>query len=249
MAGIRPYTRFAVLAVLVFPLLSGCASVCRTGPAGPLPFERETEKATAGWWYAQFQIRWPPGEEPCWYVDTMIAHRIVAPVLSRYGKKITLWRFHRRAGRDEAGHQFSFIFHSTPATARKVYGAIESNGLLKEMKTAGLIVRDTREDTGRITRPGYGDTSDPAWSKPLRTAWPYFIMGASRTWLDLIEQFAGDGREKPSGFDDMESFYRGIDQSVRETWEKEGAHAFLHHLNAVFGYEPLIVYRKHQMRF
>ncbi len=34
-------------------------------------------------------------------------------------------------------------------------------------------------------------------------------------------------------------FYRQVNDAVTDTWHREGHHAFLHHLNALFGYEPI----------
>jgi len=66
-------------------------------------------------------------------------------------------------------------------------------------------------------------------------------MGVSSLWLGLIEDsFQGS----PEDFADTRELlekYREIDALVAETWRKEGQHALLHHLNAVFGYKPLII--------
>lgn len=225
--------------------MTGCASVGQTKLKGP----EVQAKAPIGWWYASFQIYWPPDEEPAWHNDFIIAHKIIAPVLSRYAKDISLWRFHRRAAQDQAGHKFSFIFYSTQEIARKVYEAIEATALLQEMKSAGLIVKTTYDDTGTTIRPNVEGTSDKQWSQPVQKSWPYFIMGVSQMWLDLINQFAEDGRLKPSSLVEMGPFYQEIDKNVREAWEKEGGHAYLHHLNAVFGYNPVIIYQKYPVRF
>ncbi len=110
-----------VLTVLAAVMLAGCASV---GP-GVSPVPPTAKEATGpsqnGWWYARFVMNWPADKEPSWYIDPLLAHRVVSPVLDRYGNDIVLWRFHRRAARDQAGHQFSFIFYATPETAREVF--------------------------------------------------------------------------------------------------------------------------------
>jgi hypothetical protein len=225
--------------------MTGCASVGQTRYTGPeIPI-----KAENGWWYAGFQFNWPEGVEPAWHDDLLIAHRIVAPVLSRYRNDISLWRFHRRAVQDQAGHRFSFIFYSTPDTARKVFESIKSTDLLEELKSAGVLVKDSYDDTSKITRPNIENTSDGHWSQPVQKSWPYFIMGVSEMWLDLITQFAQDGRRQPSSIEEMRSFYLEIDKAVLVAWEKEGSHAFLHHLNAIFGYNPLIIHQKFLMTF
>jgi len=234
-----------LIAAWIFMSMSGCASLGQT--KSDLPKRQAITEL--GWWYAAFQIAWSQNEEPAWYNDLIIADRIIAPVLDRYKQDIPLWRFHRRAALDQAGHRFSFIFYSTPETARKIYEAIESTALLQEMKSTGVIINITYDDTGRITRPDIDGTSDGQWSQPVRRSWPYFIMGVSRMWLDLIDQFAEDGRQKPSSLAEIQASYREIDRNVREAWEKEGGHAFLHHLSAVFGYNPVLINQKYPVRF
>lgn len=238
-------TACCLIAAWIVISISGCASV---GQRRPADLQIQT-KAEIGWWYASFQINWPQDEEPAWHNDLIIAHEIIDPVLNRHREDISLWRFHRRAAVDEAGHRFSFIFYSSAGTARKVYQEIEATALLQEMKSAGMVLKTTYDDTGMITRPGIEATSDSHWSKPVQKSWPYFIMGVSQMWLDLIDRFAEDGRTKPSSLEETQAFYLEIDKVVRETWAKEGGHAFLHHLNAVFGYNPVIIYQKYPMRF
>ncbi|MGA2400308.1 MAG: hypothetical protein ABSG91_01210 [Syntrophobacteraceae bacterium] len=227
--------------------MGGCASICGMKPGGAGAAEPgSTDKA---WWYARFQINWPQDEGPSLDTDLLIAHRIVSPVLDRYKKDIPLWRFHRRAARDEAGHRFSFIFYTTAATARKIYAAINSSAVLGQLKSEGVILLVLLDDTNTIARPGVEDVSDRNWSPPLQKAWPYFIMGASQTWLDLISQYADDGRRRPVSTAEMLAFYREIGQQVETTWKKEGGHAFLHHLNALFGYGPVNLRGKIEMSF
>jgi len=68
-------------------------------------------------------------------------------------------------------------------------------------------------------------------------------MGASRMWLALVSQHADPSPAPPAGFAEMDAAYARADAAVTAVWRDEGRHAFLHHLNALFGYEPL------QMRF
>jgi len=87
---------------------------------------KENQLPAAGWWTASFQINWQE-VEPAWYIDAMLAHRVISPALELQKKDILLWRFHRRAVKDEAGHQFSFLFYSSPAAANKIYALIRCN--------------------------------------------------------------------------------------------------------------------------
>ncbi len=225
--------------------MAGCASHANLSCSALKP-----EAVPKAWWYARFQINWPEViEEPAWSVDLLLAREIVAPVLVQFRNDIVLWRFHRRAGRDKAGHRFSFIFYSQPEVARKIYAALKANPLLNEMKEVGLIVDDSYDDTKEITRPGIESTSDRSWSLPLQKSWPYFIMGVSESWLDLVSQLAAAAPDKPSGLEQMVEYYQEISLVADKTWAKEGGHAYLHHLNAIFGYVPVDLRKKGQMRF
>ena len=231
---------FAILGV------SGCAS---TGGLKTGCVRAAGDSSDNAWWYASFRINWPDDQEISLDADLLIAHRIISPVLDRYRQNIALWRFHRRAARDDAGHRFSFIFYTTAATARKIYAEIGSSAVLGRMKTDGVILEVSFDDTSSVRRSGVEATSDRNWSPPLQKAWPYFIMGVSQTWLDLIDQYAGDGRKKPVTSAEMMEFYHEIARQIEATWNKEGGHAFLHHLNALFGYGPVNLRGKIEMQF
>ena len=219
---------------------SGCASV-------RLPVETPVRPAqlSAGgyWWYLRFRVEWPEGKPPAWHTDLMLADRVVRPVLERRQADIALWRFHRRAARDGAGHQFSFIFYASPATARGVFEDVGASPALGLAQAAGRVTAVLQDDPLHPSRPAPADTSDPAWSAALRSAWPDYLMGASRMWLALVSQHADPPPESPASFTEVDAAYRRADAAVTAVWHDEGRHAFLHHLNALFGYEPL------QMRF
>jgi len=76
-------------------------------------------------------------------------------------------------------------------------------------------------------------------------------MGVSQMWLHLIAEIAGEvPREtKPSSVQDIEAFYQQVNASLQTSWREEGGHAFLHHLNALFEYQPVIIYEKRLMTF
>jgi len=251
MSGLKrrlgPIAILSLAAVLVILGMAGCGSIgLMKFPGAGAAAKESTDRA---WWYASFKINWPQDEDPALDTDLLIAHRIISPVLDRYRKDILLWRFHRRAARDEAGHRFSFIFYTTAATARKIFAAIGSSADLERMRAEGVILKVLFDDTNANQRPDIESTSDRSWSAPLQKAWPYFIMGVSQTWLDLISQYAGDGRRKPVSPAEMRAFYREINQEVEATWKNEGGHAFLHHLNALFGYGPVNLRGKVEMSF
>lgn len=155
------------------------------------------------------------------------------------------------AARDAAGHQFSFIFFASAETARKIYAEISRDDSLKLSRSSGRILEVVYDDPTTVSRPAISDTSDPNWSAPLRQAWPYYLMGASQMWLDLISEMADGAQETEtaSTFGDLDHRYAGINAAITTLWQNEGRHAFLHHLNALFGYEPIVIVEKRHMRF
>jgi hypothetical protein len=245
--------RIRALALLPMLLFAGCATGpdAFRSPAGPrtapLPAlsTQTTFKDAQGWWYVRFRLAWPEGTEPAWYRDLILADRVVRPALADNRDAISLWRVHRRAARDGAGHRFSFIFRSTPATAARVYAEIRSNPTLRELQRRQVVISVGYDDLSRIERPGIANTSDPAWSAQMQEAWPAFIMGVSQLWLNLIAEI-GRGGTWPAGLD---ARYRAIDASLNTLWQNEGGHALLHHLNALFGYQPVMVTTRAPMRF
>ncbi len=230
--------RLGMIVMLV--AASGCASV--SPPVEP-PARSAELPAESYWWYLRFRMEWPEGEPPAWHTDLMLADLVVRPVLERRQADIALWRFHRRAARDAAGHQFSFIFYASPATARSVFEDVSSSPALGLARAAGRVTAVLQDDPLHPSRPAPADTSDPAWSAALRSAWPDYLMGASRMWLALVSQHAAPPPASPASFEEMDAAYARADAAVTVVWRDEGRHAFLHHLNALFGYEPL------QMRF
>lgn len=230
--------------VAMVGLLGGCATP-------PLATSGRMETATApadqteNWWYVRFRLTWPEGEEPIWYPDLLLADRVIGPVLDAEHKAILPWRFHRRAAPDGAGRQFSFIFRATPATAARVNARIAADPLLGWLQRVGMVQSVSYDDPDHPQRPGISDTSDKNWSPEMQVAWPWFIMGASQLWLELIREIGKrEGLpEEPKGR------YAVIEERLNELWREEGGHALLHHLSAVFGYRELAITRRELMRF
>jgi hypothetical protein len=223
--------------------LSGCAAAGRPAPL-TLPAGDILEDGTAleqGWWRARIRFDWPEDEGPRWFLDLLAADRLFKPALVRHRHTIALWRFHRRAVPDTAGHQFSFRFYSDRDTARRIFHEVEKDPLLAELCAAGLVKEAIFDDLGREPDTDVGATSDPIWSDELQSAWPHYIMGVSAMWLELIHQ-AADGVSPPSdSMEELLAYYRALDLRVYEIWRDEAQHALLHHLNALFGYRPLII--------
>ena len=247
-----------LLAVYLVMVVSGCAvgiplpSAPDTRPAKAVqPLPAPAGNADSGWWAARFQFDWPEGTDPAWHLDTLIAHQVVAPVLKAFEARLPLWRFHRRAARDKTGHQFSFIFYGPRATAMEIFVLLQSDSRLNGLRQDGVVNRIIFSDTDHIDKPCIADTADRNWSVPVQRAWPHFMAGASRMWLELIEDIASgvDGGRVPEETAARRAFFRKVDEKLNRTWQEEGRHALLHHLNALFGYGPLVVYEKRYMQF
>ncbi len=85
------------------------------------------------------------------------------------------------------------------------------------------------------------DTSDTHWSLDLQKNWPPFIMGVDPLWRGLIHESLQDSAENFADIHKLLGKYREVDARTAKIWRIEGPNALLHHMNAVFGYKPLII--------
>ncbi|MFH1983753.1 MAG: hypothetical protein ABIL58_18080 [Pseudomonadota bacterium] len=241
-----------LVAALVMVSAAACATVSPAPPPVPATKRFSADMSGHRWYYARFRMAWPVDTEPRLFVDTMLAREVVAPVLASRGGDIALWRFHRRARRDDAGHQFSFIFYAPPEPADAILDALNKSPAAARLKDAGVVAAVS---TGGYGGSGGGQplstTSDTNWSEAMQRAWPLYIDGVSRLWLALIEEAAtAQGMsEAPADMDAWLAQYQAINATITATWQNEGRHALLHHLNAIFGYEPIPVVEQRMLRF
>jgi hypothetical protein len=235
---------------LLMMIMAGCTTTAPAklpGLTAPPP----EIAASEGWWSARFQLQWPEEQPVNWQWDLLIADKIIAPVLGQYKESIRLWRFHRRAARDPAGHQFSFIFYASAEKAAQIFGALRADALLAEMKSAGVVIAAIYDQPDKITKPRISDTSDPQWPAAIQKSWPYYIMGASQMWLNLISETVAELQPPGAALSlaENEQLYKRVNGVITSLWQNNGQHAFLHHLNALFGYEPLVFYEKRMLTF
>lgn len=250
----RLFQKSGWLSVLLVWVVSISGCVTSRQPA-VVPVERPpaiTENLKeSSWWQIRFAFKWPENTAPAWHLDLMVAHSVVAPVLEKQREAIALWRFHRRAVRDAAGHQFSFILFTTANTAGDLFKSIEMAPEIVGLQASGRLVRLSMGRAGDRQGRHIEDTSDSRWSEELQKSWPWFIMGVSRMWLTLTDEqakkLAFQAGAAPLGA--RIDFYEALNKKVSRVWEREGAHALLHHLNAIFGYEPLIIREERAIRF
>jgi hypothetical protein len=224
------------LLILWLPLLTGCAML-EHKPVSVTPDRHAELPDTAGWWYARFRILEEKDRPPLWHIDALIAGEIIAPVFDHHFAEIRIWRVHRRAADDGFGHVFSFIFYATPQDASAIYGEIRSSPVLAQLQTQGLVTKTMFDNLMHNTRPDIEDTSDTHWPLVIQKTWPALIMGASRMWLDLVSTQAAAHADEP----DLVQRYELVEQDIDRLWAHNGQHAVLHHINALFAYQPLLI--------
>lgn len=235
-------TRLYLFLLILCILVSGCAT--QTGMTGEgidngTAYITESDKPQY-WWYVRFRLIWPPDTEPDFSADLLLADVVVKPRLHAYRQNIKYWRFHRRAARDNAGHQFSFIFYTDKDTAENIYRSILSDQIATKLKQEKIVQDIILDDLDNNSLTDIKDTSDKNWSPAIQTAWPAYIMGVSNMWLQLIEQEIGVNNQTADIGALLEN-YRIANQKITTLWQTEAQHALLHHLNAIFGYEPVII--------
>lgn len=238
----RNITWPAIFAGLLI-LACGCSANRRTLP---VPSENNLPPGfrmleDACWWRCKFKHVWPKDGDADLSIDLLVAHAVVSPVLAVHAADIPYWRFHRRAVHDKTGHQFTLLFYSRSEIAAAVFAEIDRSKMLKRARTANLVEQVVMDDPDRPQLPGIEDTSDPRWSPELRKNWPSFIMGVSSFWLGLIAEAMHDAPEDCDDPHRLMEKYRKADAKITEIWRVEGQHALLHHLNAVFGYEEMLI--------
>jgi len=194
---------------------------------------------TPAWRICFFRITWPEGEDPAWAVDLLLAHQIIGPVLADLGPDIQSWRFHRRAARDNVGHQFRFLFYSDSTLAAEIINRIQQDPIRAQLLERQILQSVQCQSPNDMSQSGIGDTSDPNWPETVQNHWPAYIMGISQFWLGLIDDAITELGPPATDVDNLLEQYQQADETVTTHWHVEGEHALLHHLNAIFGYQPI----------
>lgn len=246
----RTFVSAAFLCAALMALGACAARHSRSPSSGELLTLSESTPEGHGkhfWWAARFKIAWPPNHEPDGAVDLLLAHAVIEPVLRDYSDRLFRWRFHRRAARDKTGHQFSFLFYADVSTAADIFREVRKSDRLDDVLTARLVEEIILGDPDKPSRPQIEDVSDPRWSVALQKNWPSFIMGVSTLWLGLIDgEMGGLSTDHKMGISELLEAYRKAETNITTIWNREGQHALLHHLSAVFGYEPLLIRKEIQ---
>jgi len=149
-----------------------------------------------------------------------------------------MWRVHRRAADDASGHRFSFIYYASPEVFKRVKSSMNNHESANIIRDSGILLDLLHNEEGLEIE----STCDPSWPLSLRKSWPYYIMGVSQMALDLIENLRTSPRPALdiSSIHQQELYYTQLMIKQKEVWQNWGSTAFFHHINAIFGYEPLI---------
>ena len=189
------------------------------------------------WYFYRFRLNDNFGSTK-WWIDLFIIDQIIRKVIESTNPNfgINLWRFHRRAGKDMAGHQLSFLCYIYK-NSNKIDGFIKNTKAFKVL-SGNNILKEYYIEKGGKDIDGSGDRH---WPEEIGKTWPYFIHGASRSIMEMLKLMTMDFQIDIDSKNilDIEEFYIKIKERLDYIWYCHGGGAFLHHLNALFGYENI----------
>ena len=237
--------------VLAASMLVACTGVelVRTPPEALPGTSLTVPESSKGWFRIAFTVAWDWDEEADWHFDALLADQVCAPALAVADGGIGLWRFHRRAARDAVGHRFSLMVYADEQTAERVLERARGSPVLIWLESYGRI--ESVELTRLMDRGAspIATGSDEDWPPEIQESWPWYIMGVSRTWLSLIDQVKTEEPFEGGPTAALLEYYESVNDRVSALWRVHGQHVYLHHLNAAFGYAPLVVRETNLKRF
>jgi len=195
------------------------------------------------WNNFRFKITWDVNQNPKWWIDLFILDDIVRKVLLEHRDEIELWRVHRMADIDSVRHQLTFLCYTADKTAKSIDTSISAKDTLKVLKDNNLLKEYFWEEKlEKNTKTNIQDGEDN-WPIELKKSWPFFIQGVSEMFLELIAQIKNQIPDKVQPSDPIsliERYYVELEKRLLGLWYESGNRAFFHHINAVFGYAPLV---------
>lgn len=207
--------------------------------------KEKMEQSNLKWGQFKFRMKWDRKSPPELPKDLLVLDLIVAPIIEKYKKEgyIKFWRCHRRAVPDDDGHQFSIYVYTSPETSQKIKEEIEDNKIYKDLLKEGHFEK-ALDHKIEGESPEY--LSDNTWHPFIGKTWPHFIQGTTEMLLDLIREIKGylmsKGELKEGNLEGNICDYYKIDYYVAKLWSNHFQNAFAHHLYAIFGYNPMLVY-------
>lgn len=232
-----------LLVLAVGGLLAACATSVETRAPQtfePAAIEPAPDVEPLAWWQLRFTLSWPPGEPPEFSGHLLVAEQVLLPLIIEHQDTLPLWRFHRRAGRDNAGHQFSLIFMTDEETAADIGSAIEHNEMIAWLQRQGMLEKTRLNRRGAEELARLEETSDKNWPLDIQKSWPWFIMGASTAWLMQVQEISQrQGLTDTATYPQLTDHYREVSDAMNVQWRDFGQHAYFHHLSALYGYQPV----------
>jgi hypothetical protein len=220
-----------------------------TSAPGESRFEdRMSASAVAGsqiWYDYFFRIEEFNPNPPNWrtWIDLFLLDAVIGESLRTQPDDLS-WLIHRRWVPDEAGHEFKFSCYCSFDAANRLDQSIR-NLQAFQLYEKQLATYSRRARYECVPGSALFPRGEAWWPTEIPAPWTGFICGASRCLLELIIEVKRGPRlpcAPPVMHDvkSIEQFYGQIEYMVDSVWQGYGQHAFLHHLNAVFGYLPLI---------
>jgi hypothetical protein len=135
-------------------------------------------------------------------------------------------------------------------TAKSIDNSIGAKDTLKVLRDNKLLQKYIWEEKElkENAKTNIHNGSDESWPIELQNSWPFFIQGVSEMLLELIAQIKNqitDERQtihSSAPIASIEKYYLNIEERLLTLWNTTGSHAFFHHINALFGYAPLVSY-------
>jgi hypothetical protein len=234
--------RLACMAAACF-WMAACSTTIHTNQYPAIAPEKSIlgmDLQQLSWWQLRFKLNWPADESPDFSGHLLLAEQILLPVLLEHEEQLRLWRFHRRAGRDAAGHQFSLIFFTGKETAERIGREVNKNGLTVWLQEESMLEQTKLDPRGPDELGQLEGTSDQGWPVEIQRSWPWFIMGASQAWLMQVQQISLEKDLAESmGYGELVEHYRKVAVSMNAQWRDYARHAYFHHLSALYGYQPV----------
>ncbi len=192
------------------------------------------------WYWISFKIKWDKTSPAKLFIDLIIIDSLITPAIEKFRGGLKLWRFHRRATKDEGGHELSLILYTEVDNANKIFKHITFNKFFNFIKENYLENKVAiREGSEKIE-----GTGDSHWPIVINKTWPYYITGVCDMFINLIKEMKEnkvDKIDKNTNREEIESYYQELKKEIAAKWFKYGSHAFLHHLGAIFGYELILL--------
>lgn len=195
------------------------------------------------WYGFNFRIIRPENEKPRTWIDIFIIDKIIREVICKKKVDIQLWRIHRRWKNDGSGHEFTLDCFTKEQTANSIEKLIRESEPFKILQENSLLADDLNKvPNGKNIHDIAVDESTRGWPMELKKSWPYYIQGCCEMLLYLIESLNNKIQNDVDKKDisKIESFYTELNNRLNIIWQHHGSHAFFHHLNAIFGYAPLL---------